>query len=316
MAQAGVKYTVGPRIRQRNMASPWPACASELRCISFWCRFAHAMRTASCCPKSPTAQRRAGVGGQESAGVQLPHDSVGRSGEPGALPEAARLRSAPLRTCSPACWQAMTKKLGPRSAVMHEVVLIAPIPNHKADFNNQGAFSTDYIGESWDYPDGDLRTARRDLAGPRQLHRRASSIFWRMTRACRKPLQEEMNRWGLAKDEFLDTENWPHQLYIREARRMVGEFVMTQKDLQTDLTKPDPIGMGSYNSDSHNVQRIVNAGRLRGKRRRHAGGREAVPDSVPRDAAEARPRRRICWCRSAFRRATWRIHRCAWSRST
>ena len=66
-----------------------------------------------------------------------------------------------------------------------------------------------------------------------------------------------MNQWGLCKDEFTDTGNWPHQLYIRESRRMVGEYVMIQKDLQTNLTKPDPIGMGSYNSDSHNLQRIV-----------------------------------------------------------
>jgi FAD dependent oxidoreductase len=70
-------------------------------------------------------------------------------------------------------------------------------------------------------------------------------------------LRAEMNRWGLAKDEFTDTANWPRQLYIREARRMVGEYVMVQKDLQTELAKPDPIGMGSYNSDSHNVERIV-----------------------------------------------------------
>jgi hypothetical protein len=73
-----------------------------------------------------------------------------------------------------------------------------------------------------------------------------------------KALQDQMNEWGLAKDEFTDTGNWPHQIYIREARRMVGEFVATQKDLQTDLTKPDVIGMGSYSSDSHNLQRFVN----------------------------------------------------------
>jgi hypothetical protein len=68
-----------------------------------------------------------------------------------------------------------------------------------------------------------------------------------------------MAPWGLCRDEFTDTGHWPHQLYVREARRLVGEYVMSQKDIQTDLTKPDVIGMGSYNSDSHNVQRLVNA---------------------------------------------------------
>ncbi len=72
-----------------------------------------------------------------------------------------------------------------------------------------------------------------------------------------EPLRKQMNEWGLCKDEFKDTGNWPHQLYIREARRMVGEYVMIQKDLQSELTKPDPVGMGSYNSDSHNLHRIV-----------------------------------------------------------
>jgi hypothetical protein len=75
-----------------------------------------------------------------------------------------------------------------------------------------------------------------------------------------KPLQDEVNEWGLAKDEFADTGHWPNQLYIREARRMVGDFVATQKDLQTDRTTADVIGMGSYNSDSHNVQRHVGEG--------------------------------------------------------
>ena len=65
-----------------------------------------------------------------------------------------------------------------------------------------------------------------------------------------------MNKWGLARDEFVDNGNWPYQLYIRECRRMVGGFVITQRDIQTDLSKADAIAMGSYNSDSHNVQRF------------------------------------------------------------
>jgi FAD dependent oxidoreductase len=68
-------------------------------------------------------------------------------------------------------------------------------------------------------------------------------------------LSAEMKTWGLCRDEFGDADHWPYQLYVREARRMVGEYVMSQKDIQTELAKPDAIGMGSYNSDSHNVQR-------------------------------------------------------------
>jgi hypothetical protein len=66
-----------------------------------------------------------------------------------------------------------------------------------------------------------------------------------------------VNQWGLPKDEFADTDHWPNQLYIREGRRMVGEYVMRQSDLQTERTKTDSIGMGSYNSDSHNIQRVA-----------------------------------------------------------
>jgi len=141
---------------------------------------------------------------------------------------------------------------------MQNVTLIAPIPNGKADINNQGAFSTDYIGKNWSYPDGDYVTRAR-IWKEHVDYTKGFFYFLAHDPRIPKALQAEVNEWGLAKDEFLDTDHWPHQLYVREARRMVGEYVMVQKDLQTELRKPDAIGMGSYNSDSHNIQRVATA---------------------------------------------------------
>lgn len=153
--------------------------------------------------------------------------------------------------------QAMEKKLG-RPQVFHELTLIAPIPNGKADFNNQGAFSTDYIGKNYGYPDGTY--AERERIWKEHVDYVQGFYYFLATDPrIPKSLQAEVNTWGLPKDEYTDTGHWPHQLYVREARRMVGEFVVSQKDLQTERAKPDVIGMGSYNSDSHNVQRFVNA---------------------------------------------------------
>jgi hypothetical protein len=148
---------------------------------------------------------------------------------------------------------AFEKELG-RPLAINDVMKADILQNGKTDTNNNGAFSTDYIGGSYGYPEGSYA----ERVKIRQAHvEYIQGFLYFLATDARVPaaLSAEMKEWGLCRDEFVDAGHWPYQLYVREARRMVGEYVMSQKDIQTELTKSDTIGMGSYNSDSHNVQR-------------------------------------------------------------
>ncbi|MCX7824256.1 MAG: FAD-dependent oxidoreductase [Verrucomicrobiae bacterium] len=131
-----------------------------------------------------------------------------------------------------------------------------PIPNHKTDTNNHGPFSTDNIGMNYDYPEASYER-RREIIREHETYQKGLMWFIANDPRVPKDVQDAMRRWGLAKDEFTDNGGWPHQLYIREARRMIGSYVMTENELLKKRPTPQPVGMGSYTIDSHNVQRYI-----------------------------------------------------------
>jgi hypothetical protein len=135
---------------------------------------------------------------------------------------------------------------------MHPLMM----PNGKTDTNNNGAFSTDNIGMNYDYPEGDYQR-RAKICGEHQRYQQG--LMWTLANHPRVPekVRRQMAQWGLAKDEFTDNANWPTEIYVREARRLVSDYVMAEDDCLRKRVAEDSIGMGSYNMDSHNVQRYV-----------------------------------------------------------
>jgi len=131
-----------------------------------------------------------------------------------------------------------------------------PIPNHKTDTNNHGPFSTDNIGMNYDYPDASY-ARRREIIREHETYQQGWLYFIANDPRVPAEVREKMSRWGLAKDEFKDNGNWPHQIYVREARRLIGSYVMTENELLKRRPTPESVGMGSYAMDSHNVQRYI-----------------------------------------------------------
>ncbi|MBK9315550.1 MAG: FAD-dependent oxidoreductase [Acidobacteria bacterium] len=130
------------------------------------------------------------------------------------------------------------------------------IPNRKTDTNNHGPMSTDNIGFNYDYPEASYER-RREIIREHENYQKGWLYFIANDPRVPKDVQEQMRRWGLARDEFRDNGNWPHQIYVREARRMIGKYVMTEHELLKRRPTPDPVGMGSYGIDSHNIQRYI-----------------------------------------------------------
>lgn len=131
-----------------------------------------------------------------------------------------------------------------------------PIPNLKTDVNNHGPFSYDNIGMNWDYPDAS-HERRREIINEHILYQKGLLYFMATDLRLPEWVRETMNSWGYSRDEFADNGHWPYNIYVREARRMTGEYVMTENDVLGKREVPRPVGMGSYTMDSHNVQRYV-----------------------------------------------------------
>ncbi len=130
------------------------------------------------------------------------------------------------------------------------------MPNRKTDTNNKLAFSTDFIGQNYNYPEASYTEREKIIERHRHYQQ---GLMWTLAYHPRIPkfIRDEVSRWGTCKDEFERTDGWQNQLYIREARRMISAYVMTQYNCEGLRTVNDGIGLAAYGMDSHNVQRYV-----------------------------------------------------------
>jgi len=130
------------------------------------------------------------------------------------------------------------------------------LPNLKTDTNNHGPMSADFIGGNYDYPDASY-ARRQEIIQAHVEYQQGLYYYMANDSGVPSGIREKLNTYGLAADEFCDSGNWPHQLYIREARRMVGDYVLTENELLGRCPTEHSVGMGSYTLDSHNAQRYI-----------------------------------------------------------
>lgn len=164
------------------------------------------------------------------------------------------------------------------------------MPNRKTDTNNNFAISTDNIGMNYDYPDGDYATRERIFKEHLSYQQ---GLMWTLANHPRVPdkVKAHFKRLGPAKDEFTETGNWPHQLYVREARRMISDYVMTQHNCQGRVEAKDAVGLAAYTMDSHNIQRYVDKnGHARNEGDVQVGGFSPYPIAYQ----SLRPRKSEC----------------------
>lgn len=168
---------------------------------------------------------------------------------------------------------------------LQDVFIWSLMPGDKTDINNKGAFSTDMIGANWEYPEASYK--KRDSIWQEHVdYTKGLLYFVGHDKRIPQKIRCEMRKWGYPKDEFVGNGHWSHQLYIREARRMLGEVVMTQQHCVGKKTCDDGIGWAAYTMDSHNCDRHVINGYVKNEGNVEVGGFKPYPISyrcmVPR----------------------------------
>lgn len=166
----------------------------------------------------------------------------------------------------------------PDKRTLSSYMFFGMMPNGKTDINNNGGFSTDMIGMNYNYPDGDYAT-RANIIKQHTLY--TKGFFWFMSNDPSVPqeLRSEMQQWGYPKDEYTDNNNFTPQLYIRESRRMIGDYVMTQANCESRTRVTDGVGLAAYTMDSHNCERLVVNGMVKNEGDVQKGGFGPYPVS-------------------------------------
>jgi hypothetical protein len=234
----------------------------------------------------------------ESGSGLLPFIQPGEPGDPGSgdrsvqaynfrlcytQVSANRLPNSPTPGYDPANYELLARYLedlvaAGRSPKLNEFWNPVRMPNRKTDINNNGGMSTDFIGGNYDYPNGDF-AVRTKIWKAHEDYIRGFVYFLATSPRVPENIRQEMQTWGPAKDEFMDTEHWPHQLYVREARRMVSDYVMTEHDCRGRVRADDSVGLAAYTMDSHNCRRIVRDGHAENEGDVQVGGFPPYPIS-------------------------------------
>ncbi|HYF66651.1 MAG TPA: FAD-dependent oxidoreductase [Ohtaekwangia sp.] len=170
------------------------------------------------------------------------------------------------------------QEVWPERRTLNDYFIWSGMPNQKTDINNRNGFSTDMIGMNYDYPEASY-AKRKEIIRAHEEYTKGLLYFYGHDPRVPKELRQEMLKWGYPKDEYTDNGNWSPQLYVREARRMVGQYVMTQANCEGKVVVQDAVGMAAYTMDSHNCQRLVVNGQVKNEGNVEVGGFGPYPIS-------------------------------------